>query len=72
MRVECSSRREVLRPTECRWTGVADEECSNEKPVFHRLSETPQHWVRCGLYAPPADAPGTALEQPADDQENAA
>jgi peptide/nickel transport system ATP-binding protein len=40
--------------------------------VFHRLSEAPQHWVRCGLYAPPADAPGTALEQPADDQENAA
>jgi peptide/nickel transport system ATP-binding protein len=38
--------------------------------VFHRLSEKPEHWVRCGLYAPPADAPGTALEQAPDDEEN--
>ena len=63
-------RREVLQPTECRWSGQTAEPCSAEKPVFHRLSEKPEHWVRCGLYAPPADAPGTALEQAADDQEN--
>ena len=63
-------RREVLQPTECPWSGQTAEPCSAEKPVFHRLSEKPQHWVRCGLYAPPADAPGTALEQAADDLEN--
>jgi peptide/nickel transport system ATP-binding protein len=63
-------RREVLQPTECPWTGKAAEPCSTETPVFHRLSEKPEHWVRCGLYAPPADAPGTALEQAPDDEEN--
>ena len=65
-------RREVLHPTACRWDGLAGEPCSREKAVFHRLGETPEHWVRCGLYAPPSDAPGTALEQPADDQETEA
>jgi peptide/nickel transport system ATP-binding protein len=63
-------RREVLHPTGCQWAGKTTEPCSAEKAVFHRLSEQPEHWARCGLYAPPSDAPGTALEQPAHDQEN--
>jgi peptide/nickel transport system ATP-binding protein len=63
-------RRQVLHPTECAWSGKTAEPCSAEKAVFHRLSDKPEHWVRCGLYAPPADAPGTALEQAADDEEN--
>lgn len=65
-------RREVLTPTGCPWADTATEPCSSEEPVFHRLSDTPEHWVRCGRYAPPADAPGTALELPADDEEDAA
>jgi ABC-type transport system substrate-binding protein len=32
----------------------------------------PEHWVRCGLYAPPSDAPGTALELPDDLEESSA
>lgn len=63
-------RREVSHPTQCRWSGQTPEPCSAEKPVFHRLSENPQHWVRCGLYAPPANAPGTALERAAEDLES--
>ena len=63
-------RREVLQPTQCPWSAEAVEPCSAETPVFHRLSEEPEHWVRCGLYAPPADAPGTALAHATDDQEN--
>ena len=62
-------RREVLTPTECAWAETAEEPCSDEKTVFHHLSDQPEHWVRCGRYAPPADAPGTALELPADDEE---
>ena len=31
-------RREVLQPTQCRWSGQTAEPCSAEKPVFHRLS----------------------------------
>ncbi|GAB3603806.1 ATP-binding cassette domain-containing protein [Microbacterium aureliae] len=53
-------RREVLQPTSCAHAGP---DCSAEQPVFHRLSDLPEHWVRCGLYAPPADAPGTALQR---------
>ncbi|WP_431797508.1 ATP-binding cassette domain-containing protein [Microbacterium kunmingense] len=64
-------RHDVLNPTECAWAETADEPCSAEKAVFHRLSEQPEHWVRCGRYAPPADAPGTALELP-DDEKGAA
>ncbi len=63
-------RHGVLHPTECQWAGATREQCSSETAVFHRLTETPEHWVRCGLYAPPSDAPGTALEQPAADQEH--
>jgi peptide/nickel transport system ATP-binding protein len=57
-------RRAVLHPTECPWASEAAESCSRESAVFHRLSDSPEHWVRCGLYAPPSDAPGTALELP--------
>ena len=57
-------RREVLAPTECALAETSAEPCSDAQPVFHRVSEQPEHWVRCGLYAPPSDAPGTALELP--------
>lgn len=63
-------RREVLHPIECRWADAAAEPCSSTAAVFHRLSATPEHWVRCGLYAPPAGAPGTALAQTADEKED--
>jgi len=62
-------RREVLTPTGCPWAETAAEPCSDEVAVFHRLSEQPEHWVRCGRYAPSADAPGTSLELPEDDEE---
>ncbi|WP_374977217.1 ATP-binding cassette domain-containing protein [Microbacterium trichothecenolyticum] len=61
-------RRQVLTPSSCALAHTAAEPCSDTKPVFHRVSEQPEHWVRCGLYAPPSDAPGTALE-PSDDLE---
>jgi ATPase components of various ABC-type transport systems, contain duplicated ATPase len=65
-------RREVLTPTECPLAPTAAEPCSEAKPVFHHVSEQPEHWVRCGLYAPPSDAPGTALELPDDHEESPA
>ncbi|MGX5769249.1 ATP-binding cassette domain-containing protein [Microbacterium trichothecenolyticum] len=61
-------RRQVLTPSSCALAHTAAESCSDAKPVFHHVSERPEHWVRCGLYAPPSDAPGTALE-PSDDLE---
>ncbi|MBW9110631.1 ATP-binding cassette domain-containing protein [Microbacterium ureisolvens] len=61
-------RRQVLAPSSCALAHTAAESCSDAKPVFHHVSERPEHWVRCGLYAPPSDAPGTALE-PSDDLE---
>ncbi|MBW9119602.1 ABC transporter ATP-binding protein [Microbacterium trichothecenolyticum] len=61
-------RRQVLAPSSCALARTAAESCSDAKPVFHHVSERPEHWVRCGLYAPPSDAPGTALE-PSDDLE---
>ncbi|GAA4766906.1 ABC transporter ATP-binding protein [Microbacterium gilvum] len=57
-------RRAVLHPTSCTLGGRPDSECSSERAVFHSVTDTPEHWVRCGLYAPPSDAPGTALELP--------
>lgn len=57
-------RREVLHPTSCAFQGRSDTACSARGNVFHRVSDAPEHWVRCGLYAPPSDAPGTALELP--------
>ena len=65
-------RREVLTPTACALAHTAAEPCSDAKPVFHHISEQPEHWVRCGLYAPPSDAPGTALELPDDLEESPA
>jgi peptide/nickel transport system ATP-binding protein len=65
-------RREVLTPTDCALAQTAAEPCSDAKPVFHQVSEQPEHWVRCGLYAPPSDAPGTALELPDDLEESPA
>ncbi|WP_434810748.1 ATP-binding cassette domain-containing protein [Microbacterium sp. bgisy189] len=58
-------RRDVLHPTRCPWQGDPDQPCTAENAVFHTISAQPEHRVRCGLYAPPPDAPGTALEQPA-------
>ena len=55
-------RQDVLHPTTCAYQGHSDTACSSETPVFHTVSDRPEHWVRCGLYAPPSDAPGTALE----------
>lgn len=63
-------RREVLQPTACRWDGSGEEPCSADTPVFHRVSDRPEHWVRCQLYAPPSDAPGTAIDSPAMDEES--
>jgi peptide/nickel transport system ATP-binding protein len=57
-------RREVLKPVSCPFEGRSDTPCSRDAAVFHTVSESPEHWVRCGLYAPPSDAPGTALELP--------
>jgi len=65
-------RREVIHPTSCAWQGRSETPCSAEKAVFHRVSEQPEHWVRCHLYAPPSDAPGTAIELPAPDEETSA
>ncbi|MDT0185152.1 ABC transporter ATP-binding protein [Microbacterium sp. ARD31] len=56
-------RREVLHPTGCAYEGQTDTACATDRAVFHRLSDQPEHWVRCGRYAPPADAPGTALQR---------
>ena len=60
-------RREVMSADSCQWEGDPQVACSAEKAVFHKVSDTPEHWVRCGRYRPPADAPGTALsaESPA-------
>ncbi|MBK7820723.1 MAG: ABC transporter ATP-binding protein [Tessaracoccus sp.] len=55
-------RREVMSADSCAWEGDRATPCSTEKAVFHRISEQPEHWVRCGLYSPPSDAPGTALQ----------
>ncbi|MFF8188720.1 ATP-binding cassette domain-containing protein [Microbacterium sp. NPDC016588] len=55
-------RHEVVNATSCAFQDADDVECSTGDAVFHRVSEAPEHWVRCGLYAPPSDAPGTALE----------
>jgi len=57
-------RQEVLHPSSCPFEGRSDTPCSSETAVFHTVSENPEHWVRCGRYAPPSDAPGTALELP--------
>jgi peptide/nickel transport system ATP-binding protein len=59
-------RREVMSAESCAFEGDRATPCSFEKAVFHRIGERPEHWVRCGLYNPPADAPGTALEAPAE------
>ncbi|HMR49788.1 MAG TPA: ABC transporter ATP-binding protein [Geminicoccaceae bacterium] len=59
-------RREVMSAESCRWSGDAQAPCSTDRAVFHTVSRRPEHWVRCGLYNPPADAPGTALEVPDD------
>ncbi len=55
-------RRQVLHPVLCPFEGRSDSPCSSERAVFHTITEAPEHWVRCGRYAPPSDAPGTALE----------
>ncbi|MFT4029134.1 MAG: ABC transporter ATP-binding protein [Protaetiibacter sp.] len=55
-------RQEVIHPTACAFEGRSDTACSPDRAVFHTIGETPEHWVRCGLYAPPSTAPGTALE----------
>ncbi|MEV4687440.1 ATP-binding cassette domain-containing protein [Microbacterium sp. LWH3-1.2] len=65
-------RRQVLTPTRCALAHTAAEPCSDARPVFHHVSEQPEHWVRCGLYAPPSDAPGTALELSDDLEESPA
>ncbi|GAA1643331.1 ATP-binding cassette domain-containing protein [Microbacterium flavum] len=57
-------RREVVSPTSCAWEGTPGSECSSERAVFHAVEGPAEHWVRCGLYAPPADAPGTAIDLP--------
>lgn len=62
-------RREVVRPDGCDWAGDDREPCSAEQATFHRISGAPEHWVRCGRYAPPLDAPGTALDSTPDDKE---
>lgn len=54
-------RDEVMHPVSCEWGDTEPRQCSSEHPVFHRVSDTPEHWVRCGLYAPPSDAPRTAI-----------
>lgn len=54
----------VLHPVSCAFEGRSETPCSRERAVFHSVSEAPEHWVRCGLYAPPSDAPGSALELP--------
>lgn len=54
-------RREVLRPTSCPFEGRSDTACSSERAIFHVVGADTEHWVRCGRYAPPSDAPGTAL-----------
>jgi len=55
-------RQAVMRPVSCAFEGNSDRVCSSTRAVFHTVSTSPEHWVRCGLYAPPAGAPGTALE----------
>ncbi len=62
-------RREVLHPTSCPFAGRDETACSAERAVFHRVSDQPEHWVRCHLYAPPSDAPGTAVDLAPTDQE---
>jgi len=57
-------RREVMHPTSCAFEGQTDTPCATDHAVFHAIGESPEHWVRCGRYAPPSDAPGTALEVP--------
>ena len=57
-------RQEVLHPSTCPFAGRSETPCSSVEAVFHKVSDAPEHWVRCGLYAPPSDAPGTALELP--------
>ncbi|GAA3014366.1 ATP-binding cassette domain-containing protein [Microbacterium aurantiacum] len=54
-------RREVLAPTACDH-GSAESPCDQTSAVFHRVGGSRDHLVRCGRYAPPADAPGTALQ----------
>ncbi len=65
-------RHEVVQATSCAFHGRGETACSAETAVFHRVSDAPEHWVRCGLYAPPSDAPGTALERPDTTQESPA
>lgn len=62
-------RREVVRPEGCAWGGTEGEVCSDQHATFHQVSATVEHWVRCGRYAPPTDAPGTALNSTLDDKE---
>lgn len=57
-------RQQVLHSVSCSSAGRSETPCTSERAVFHRVSESPEHWVRCGLYAPPAEAPGTAIEMP--------
>lgn len=62
-------RHAVVSPTTCDWAGQTSTACSATTPVFHTLSELPEHRVRCGLYAPPSDAPGTAIQSTNSEQE---
>lgn len=55
-------RREVLEPVSCAFEGDPRTPCSSERAVFHTVTDSPEHWVRCGLYAPLSGAPGTSLE----------
>lgn len=71
--VERARRREqVIHPTSCPWQDDSSNACSAQNPVFHRVSDNPEHWVRCQLYAPPSDAPGTAINVPEAEHEGAA
>ena len=55
-------RREVLDPSTCPWEGNPEQPCRGDVAVFHHIGTSREHWVRCGRYAPPADAPGTSLD----------
>ncbi|MHC6222731.1 ABC transporter ATP-binding protein [Arthrobacter sp. MMS24-S77] len=55
-------RQAVMASTSCAFDGDAEQPCSAEHPVRHRVGGADsQHWVRCHLYRPRAGAASNAL-----------
>lgn len=55
-------RQAVMASTSCAFDGDAEQPCSAEHPVRHRVGGAERkHWVRCHLYRPRAGAASNAL-----------